>query len=351
MSIKRSIMAAVMAAVLTVAVTAVASAQWPTSCVDLNDIAEGHLGNDGNVGIYQTTFGDQAEAACQNDHRDDVVVAFYWAVMTFVSHTGQVVSVPFDRPAAGTDATTGWPVTCVGLNDVVEGHLGNAGNVGIYQAAFGDQAEPACQNDHRNDVQLAFDWAKGTMFLDASGEFTRFEWGKYQPVSLAPLPAEPTTPQAPGFVLHYSSPGNLAFVVDLPANAHWVWAGGDDASIQISELGELNTRINWYEPDTLELTSISGTSGVLLAYPARYLIDMSDYDGTGWQVKFGASRNDLGQDTQPIHVPVEALFTGKTHKSYDKWYGYKTYTTTFKKGRLTDIYSCRGYDSGGYFCD
>ena len=54
--------------------------QWPTTCVDLNDIVEEHLGNHHNVGIYQDTFGDQAEAACQNDHRDDVRSVFAWAI-------------------------------------------------------------------------------------------------------------------------------------------------------------------------------------------------------------------------------------------------------------------------------
>ena len=57
-----------------------AMAQWPTTCVGLNDIVEAHLGNTENVGIYQRVFGDQAEAACQNDHRDDVRAVFAWAI-------------------------------------------------------------------------------------------------------------------------------------------------------------------------------------------------------------------------------------------------------------------------------
>ena len=41
-------------------------AQWPTACVDLNDIVESHLGNHSNVEIYERTFGAgaAAEAAC-----------------------------------------------------------------------------------------------------------------------------------------------------------------------------------------------------------------------------------------------------------------------------------------------
>jgi len=65
----------------TAALTASAAfAQWPTTCVELNDIVEAHLGNDQNVGIYQRVFGTDAEAACQNDHRDDVRSVFAWAI-------------------------------------------------------------------------------------------------------------------------------------------------------------------------------------------------------------------------------------------------------------------------------
>ena len=47
-----------------------ALAQWPTSCVELNDVIEASLGNDENVGIYERVHGDQAEAVCQSEHRD-----------------------------------------------------------------------------------------------------------------------------------------------------------------------------------------------------------------------------------------------------------------------------------------
>lgn len=121
--------------------------QWPTTCVDLNDIVEAHLGNDGNVGIYQRVFGDQAEQGCQNDHRDDVRGVFSWA---------------FDQTAQSVDSGTqdlAWPTDCVDLNDIVENHLGNHGNVGIYQRTFGAEAEAACRNDHREDVRGVFGWA------------------------------------------------------------------------------------------------------------------------------------------------------------------------------------------------
>ena len=62
----RRIRAILIAAVVAVAAAATLAtpvfAQWPTTCVDLNDIVENHLGRDNNVGIYQRAFGDQAEA-------------------------------------------------------------------------------------------------------------------------------------------------------------------------------------------------------------------------------------------------------------------------------------------------
>ena len=77
MRIFRSLVAA--AAAMIVFVPA-AIAQWPTTCVELNDIVEAHLGNHENVGIYQRVFGTEAETACQNDHRDDVRSVFAWAL-------------------------------------------------------------------------------------------------------------------------------------------------------------------------------------------------------------------------------------------------------------------------------
>ena len=56
------------------------AAQWPTTCLELNDQSEAALGNPQNVGIYQRAFGDGAEAACQRDHLDDVRRTFGWAL-------------------------------------------------------------------------------------------------------------------------------------------------------------------------------------------------------------------------------------------------------------------------------
>ncbi len=313
----RRIRAILIAAVVAVAAAATLAtpvfAQWPTICVDLNDIVENHLGRDNNVGIYQRAFGDQAEAGCQGDHREDVRGVFGWAfdlappaqlpavaastlplvndalysavwrgqtdqVRTLVTgglnanvrtsdndpliheavwrdhsaivqiladaganvnatdsdgdpvlreaiwrgHTNVVrilvnagadvnaedsdgdpllfegvwrghteivrilvnagadVSAPdargrsalsraqfYDHPeivqillaAPPAEAELGWPTACVALNDIVENHLGNDSNVGIYQAVFGDQAEAGCRGDHREDVRGVFAWA------------------------------------------------------------------------------------------------------------------------------------------------------------------------------------------------
>ena len=153
----RIVLSALVVAVAAFGLATPALAQWPTTCVDLNDIVEAHLGNHGNVGIYQRVFGDQAEQGCQNDHRDDVRGVFGWA---------------FDQAAQSAtpqQQDLAWPTDCVELNDIVENHLGNYGNVGIYQRTFGAQAETACRNDHREDVRGVFGWAFGGATTSATG--------------------------------------------------------------------------------------------------------------------------------------------------------------------------------------
>ena len=162
----RYIRVLIVALAASVAFASPALAQWPTACVTLNDIVEAHLGNHGNVGIYQRTFDEGAEAACQSDHRHDVRAVFAWA---------------FDTESAGAIAATPWPSTCVALNDIVEAHLGNQFNVEIYQRTFGSgpAAEAACQRDHRQDVRGLFAWAFGGpqpatrwLAVDAGGRHT-----------------------------------------------------------------------------------------------------------------------------------------------------------------------------------
>ena len=100
-SVRNNLILSLTAAAFLTAVTAAgASAQWPTTCVELNDIVEAHLGNHGNVGIYQKTFGDQAEQACQNDHRNDVRSVFAWAIGSTDSATPPATSTPAAPPSA-----------------------------------------------------------------------------------------------------------------------------------------------------------------------------------------------------------------------------------------------------------
>ena len=122
----------------------ITQAQWPTTCVELNDLAEAAVGNHQNVGLYQRAYGDQAEAQCQNDHRDDVRRTFAWAL-----------------GGAGGEVAGTWPTTCVALNDLAEAARGNPGNVGIYHRAYPDdaEAERACRSDHRAEVLATFAWA------------------------------------------------------------------------------------------------------------------------------------------------------------------------------------------------
>lgn len=83
LTVRRLFAGAALATALMLALVATpALAQWPTSCVALNDIVEADLGNSQNVGIYQRVFGDQAEQACRNDHRSDVQSTFAWAIPT-----------------------------------------------------------------------------------------------------------------------------------------------------------------------------------------------------------------------------------------------------------------------------
>lgn len=146
MTALRALLLAVAAAL---ALATPVAAQWPVTCVDLNDIVERHLGNRHNVGIYQQVFGEGAENGCRTDHVEDVRGAFAWAFDVA------------DPSAAQGVPELAWPTDCVELNDIVEAHLGNHHNVKIYQRVFGPAAESACRRDHRDDVRAVFAWAFG----------------------------------------------------------------------------------------------------------------------------------------------------------------------------------------------
>jgi len=72
-----------------------------------------------------------------------------------------VVSLLIGPRLVGAYIEGGWPETCLEMNDMVEASPLGSGAVGIYQRAFGDQAEAACQRDHLRDVQTSFAWAIG----------------------------------------------------------------------------------------------------------------------------------------------------------------------------------------------
>ncbi len=64
--------------ITTISLTTV-SAQWPVTCIDLNDAFERLAGRTENVAIYQNVHQDQAEERCRDDHREAVQRAFAWA--------------------------------------------------------------------------------------------------------------------------------------------------------------------------------------------------------------------------------------------------------------------------------
>lgn len=123
----RALLIAALAAVL---LSTPALAQWPTTCVALNDIVENHLGNHNNVGIYQRVFGDQAEQACQNDHRDDVRGVFAWA---FPEGGGLVVPLPATSPTSPSVTPAELDAQIAGFLQAGTAHL-NAASASIAMA-------------------------------------------------------------------------------------------------------------------------------------------------------------------------------------------------------------------------
>ena len=146
-----------------------ALAQWPTTCVELNDIVEAHLGNDGNVGIYQKVFGDQAEQACQNDHREDVRGTFVWAI----GETQQPVSAPAPQP---TPAPAPAPVTTESNWEYEVQTDPITGNVRHFAKHFNDSFDSIyvrCgpHQDDPLDIYVSFaDAAEGDITADFYGD-------------------------------------------------------------------------------------------------------------------------------------------------------------------------------------
>ena len=83
-AIRRLAVAMGVALVALVATLTTAVAQWPTTCVELNDLAEAAAGHHQNVGLYQRAYGADAEARCQADHLQDVYRTYGWAFEAFL---------------------------------------------------------------------------------------------------------------------------------------------------------------------------------------------------------------------------------------------------------------------------
>ena len=119
----------------------------------------------GTVSVVLAHGGGLNSDGCHNDRKRGTYHCHRAPRRTRTAIVVQRTATP-TRARAPTPTRTptqdqGWPTTCVALNDIVEAHLGNYGNVGIYQRTFSNpaQAEQACRIDHRNDVRSTFAWA------------------------------------------------------------------------------------------------------------------------------------------------------------------------------------------------
>ena len=146
---KRLALTAVAVVWLLIATVSAALAEWPTTCVELNDLIEASLGNDENVGIYQRVHGDQAESACRQDHRSD---GFVFGGRRFqtpakdnpAAYTQAFVERAIDRHnTEGLQATLDyynssqsldgpWYLFVVDENDVLIGHAATPSLVGLH---------------------------------------------------------------------------------------------------------------------------------------------------------------------------------------------------------------------------
>ncbi|MCY3747761.1 MAG: hypothetical protein OXG64_00565 [Chloroflexi bacterium] len=85
-----------------------ALADWPSTCVALNDQSEAALGRHANVGIYQRVYGEQAETYCRIDHQHDVRAAFGWAFPETTSPQPTPQPVPERAPRIDPALALAW---------------------------------------------------------------------------------------------------------------------------------------------------------------------------------------------------------------------------------------------------
>ena len=142
-------LAAVAVVWLLIATVSAALAEWPTSCVELNDLIEASRGNDENVGIYQRVHGDQAEAACRQDHGSDGFVfggrrfmtpsrdnpaaytqAFVERAIDRYTNEGLPATLDYYNSSQSLDGP--WYVLIFDENDVLIGHAATPTLVGLH---------------------------------------------------------------------------------------------------------------------------------------------------------------------------------------------------------------------------
>ena len=83
---------------------------WPSTCVELNDVFEQSRGKHKNIGIYERVHGDRAEQACRNEHRSELAHLGSIALRTWdsadVGATARAAMVGTDGSSAGVVTLT-----------------------------------------------------------------------------------------------------------------------------------------------------------------------------------------------------------------------------------------------------
>ena len=133
-------------------VTAYIEGGWPETCLEINDMVEASPLGSGAVGIYQRAFGDQAEAACQHDHREDVRRSFSWAFPEASTASAQPVATPSPQPSEPSGQSRGNPaslgssvVTHDGWQVSVVGTASDSTAAILQHNRFNDPPEPGHQ--------------------------------------------------------------------------------------------------------------------------------------------------------------------------------------------------------------
>ena len=271
----RSVFVAMIAAsVLLVALIATAVAhddhiggQWPTSCVDLNDIIEAHLGNHDNVGIYQRTFGAQAEQACRNDHREDVRSAFAWAIPT-----------PAPTPAPQPPATQETAAPTVPNAEIRSHHYWSQVRDAALQRGA-PQAEAERIADHV--IELAITTNQGQALAFINGTLSTVAYGIKPPPTRTPTPAP--------LRRTVSGSGTSTKKVNLPAGIYDVrveWRKNDDGFGADNFIVEI-VGASWHRCSLLvNAIAISGSETHFCSLEGDVRIQVEASPSANWTIRF-----------------------------------------------------------------